>query len=70
MFSNFWDGADLSDRVQGPGLYMHDQFMQYCRLAVNATLATLPAMHLHKVLKPARKKKPPGSIEPGSQSRT
>jgi len=49
---------------------MHDQFMQYCRLAVNAALPTLPAMHLHKILKPARKKKPPGSIEPGSQSRT
>jgi len=39
---------------------MHDQYMQYCPLAVNATLASLPAMRLDKALKPLSKKKAAG----------
>jgi len=36
-------------------------------MADDATMATLPATRLHKILKAIRKKKPPGSSEPGSQ---
>ncbi len=41
---------------------MHDQFLQHCLRPANF------AVRLHKALNPMSKKKPPGSIEPGSQS--
>jgi len=36
-------------------------------MADDATMATLLAARLHKIVKAVRKKKPPGSSEPGSQ---